>query len=144
MVEPEVLPEGLGALRVAQLVVEAEASLPASQRSDLVEYDVPGALRQSALDWLEQRDRFSPQGEVRVKVRIRSLHLRGSLAARWWPAWAARDRLGVEVTVEREGVEVARFQRSLESRLGGSDWADPRARARRLARRLGQRVAEAF
>jgi len=142
--EPEVLPELRGTLRVASLGVEAGGELVIAQRSSLAEYGVSGVLRQSALDWLEQRRRFSPQGELRVDIRIRVLHLRGSLAARWWPEWVAPDRLVVGVVVKREGVDLVRFERSVESRLGGSDWADTRARARRLARRLGQRVAEAF
>ena len=140
----ERLQDLLGSLRVASLSVEAGVEIGEAPRDDLVEYDISGVLRQSALDWLEQRRRFSPQGEIRVVVRIQDLRLRGPLAARWWPGLGAPDRHAVQVSARQGEVELARFERRVESRVGGRDWADSGARAQRLARRLGQRVAEAL
>lgn len=141
---PEGLAELLGELRVAAVAVEEGGELGLAERRSLAEYEVLGVLRQSTLDWLEQRRRFSRQGELRVGIRVEALYLRGPLVARWWPGLGARDRLAVQVTLRRGDVELKRFESFVESRVGGRDWADSGARARRLARRLGQRVAEAF
>ena len=72
---------------------------------------------------------------------VESLRLRSGLAARWWPGLGVPDRLAVRVTLHRGEARLHSFETFVESRLGGEDWGDPRERARRLARRLGQRVA---
>ena len=134
----------LGEMRVAAVAVAAGGGLGGAASRQLAEYEVRGVLRQSTLDWLELRRRFSPEGEIQLDIRIETFYLRGPLAARWWPELGAPDRIAVRVRVRRGAEDLAYFQRVLESRVGGSDWADSEARAQRLARRLGQRVAEAF
>ncbi|MFP8875344.1 MAG: hypothetical protein VCB99_00235, partial [Myxococcota bacterium] len=138
---PQAPARDLGALRVSDVEVETSAQLAPSGLRSLSNYEVPEVLRQSTLDWLEQHQRFGRQGELRVEIRVEALHLRSAFAARWWPGLGAPDRLAVRVTLHRGEVRLHGFEAFVESRLGGNDWGDPRERARRLARRLGQRVA---
>ena len=131
----------LGTMRVSDVEVESSAQLAPGALRSLSSYEVPAVLRQSTLDWLEQHERFGQQGELRVEIRVESLRLRSALAARWWPGLGAPDRLAVGVTLHRGEAWLHSFETFVQSRLGGDDWGDPRERARRLARRLGQRVA---
>lgn len=139
--DPKDLARHWGALRIADVEVETSGQLAPSDLRGLARYEVPAVLRQSTLDWLEQHQRFHRQGELRVEIRVEALRLRSAFAARWWPGLGAPDRLAVRVTLRRGDARLQGFATFVESRLGGSDWGDPGERARRLARRLGQRVA---
>jgi hypothetical protein len=99
-------------------------------------------LRQSALDWLEQRDRLAPDGELTLLVTIDSARLR-SASTTWLFGWvAAPDHLAAQVSVLHGLERAARCPTRVESSLAGYSWRDPDARLERLARRLGQRIAE--
>ena len=103
---------------------------------------VSGLVRQSARDWLEQRDRAAPEGELALEVSIEAVRVRGSLSA-WLFAWAlAPAALAAQVSVRRGAERVPRCPVRVESALSGYSWRDPDPRLDRLARRLGRRVAE--
>lgn len=98
--------------------------------------------RQSALDWLEQRGRLAPDGGSTVAVTIDSARLRGALSA-WAFAWIMPpDHLSARIALRSGLREVPRCASRVESALAGWSWRDPETRRDRLARRLGQRVAE--
>jgi hypothetical protein len=100
------------------------------------------AVRQSARDWLEQRDRLAGDGELALVVRIDSARLRPAWVA-WLFAWvAAPDQLATQVLVLRGAEPVSSTPVRVESALSGWAWRDPDERLDRLARRLGQRIAE--
>ena len=99
-------------------------------------------VRQSALDWLEQRGRLAPDGRATVEVAIDSARLRSELSA-WLFAWIAPpDHLSARVALRRGALRTPRCAARVESALSGWSWRDPEPREDRLARRLGQRVAE--
>lgn len=99
-------------------------------------------VRQSALDWLEQRDRLATDGELTLLVTVDSTRLRSSATA-WLFAWAAPpDHLAALVAVLRGLDRAPRCPARVESALAGYSWRDPDARLERLARRLGHRIAE--
>ena len=99
-------------------------------------------VRESALDWLEQRDRLAADGQLALLVTIESARLRGPATA-WLFAWAAApDHLAAEVSVLRGLDRTARCPVQVESALAGWSWRDRDARLERLARRLGRRIAE--
>jgi hypothetical protein len=99
-------------------------------------------VRQSARDWLEQRDRLAPDGELALVVTIGSARLR-SPTVTWFFAWAtAPDHLAAQVLVVRGSEPASRCPVRVESALAGYSWRDPEARLERLARRLGHRIAE--
>jgi hypothetical protein len=103
-------------------------------------------VRQSALDWFEQRGRFATEGQLALRVTIDSVRLRGTVST-WLFGWvAAPDHLAARVSVEREHtrdlVNGNLCPARVESALAGWSWRDREARLDRLARRLGQRVAE--
>jgi hypothetical protein len=99
-------------------------------------------VRQSALDWLEQRDRLAPDGELTLLVTVDSARLRSAPTA-WLFAWAAApDHLAAQVSVLHGLERATRCPARVESALAGYSWRDPNARLERLARRLGQRIAE--
>ena len=103
---------------------------------------VVAVTRQSALDWLEQRGRLEPGGASSVAVTVDSARLRSSLST-WLFAWAASpDHLAARVSLRRGAEREPRCAARVESALAGWSWRDPEARLDRLARRLGQRVAE--
>ena len=100
------------------------------------------AVRQSARDWLEQGDRLAGDGELSLAVSVESARLRPAWKA-WLFAWAAApDHLAARVLVLRGAEPVSSAPVRVESGLSGWDWRDPAERLDRLARRLGQRVAE--
>ena len=99
-------------------------------------------VRQSARDWLEQRDRLAPDGALSLELRIDSARLRSAWVT-WLFAWAAApDHLSAQVSVLRGLERAARCPVRVESALAGYAWRDPDARLERLARRLGHRIAE--
>jgi len=103
---------------------------------------VAAMTRQSALDWLEQRGRLAPGGGGSVAVTIDSAALRSAGVA-WLFAWAVPpDHLSARVSLRRGAEHTPRCSARVESALAGWSWRDPDARIDRLARRLGQRVAE--
>ena len=103
---------------------------------------VAAGARQSALDWLEQRGRLAPDGASLVAVTVDSAQLR-SAATTVLFAWVADpDELSARVSLRRGSQRTPRCAVRVESALAGWSWRDPEARLDRLARRLGQRVAE--
>jgi hypothetical protein len=99
-------------------------------------------VRQSARDWLEQRDRLSTDGELTLLVAIDGARVR-SAAVAWLFAWlAAPDHLTAQVSVLRGLDRESRCPVRVESALSGYSWRDPDARLERLARRLGHRIAD--
>ena len=123
--------------RVEVALAPDTASLDAVSAAHLL-----GSVRQSARDWLEQRDRLAPDGDLSLQVRVDALRLRSSGVA-WLFSWAAApDHLGAQVTVLRGLERVDRCPARVESALSGYSWRDPDARLDRLARRLGHRIAE--
>ena len=103
---------------------------------------VAALTRQSALDWLDQRGRLAPDGGTAVAITIDSARLRWTLTA-WLFAWAAPpDHLAARVSLRRAAEREPRCDARVESALAGWSWRDPELRLDRLARRLGQRVAE--
>jgi hypothetical protein len=103
---------------------------------------VAAVTRQSALDWLEQRGRLAPDGGRSVAVTVDSARLRSAGVA-WLFAWAAPpDHLSARVSLSRGTEHTARCSERVESALAGWSWRDPDARLDRLARRLGQRIAQ--
>jgi len=103
---------------------------------------VAALTRQSALDWLEQRGRLAPGGASSVAVTVESARLRGAWTAFLF-AWAApSDHLSAQVSLQRGDERTARCPARVESALAGWSWRDPETRLDRLARRLGQRIAE--
>jgi hypothetical protein len=99
-------------------------------------------VRQSALDWLDQRDRLAPDGQLSLVVTIDSARVRGTVAT-WLFAWAAApDHLAAQVLVVRDLEISPRCPVRVESALSGYSWRDPDARLERLARRLGHRIAD--
>ena len=98
--------------------------------------------RQSALDWLDQRGQLDPGGGASVTIIVESARLRWTLTA-WLFAWAAPpDHLAARVSLRRAAEREPRCAARVESALAGWSWRNPEARLDRLARRLGQRVAE--
>jgi hypothetical protein len=98
--------------------------------------------RQSALDWLEQRGRLATGGGSSVAVTVESARLRSGLTT-WLFAWASGpDHLFARVALRRESEHTVRCPVRVESALAGWSWRDPEPRLDRLARRLGQRIAE--
>jgi hypothetical protein len=103
---------------------------------------VAALVRQSARDWLEQRNRLASDGDLTLLVTIDDERLRTAAVA-WWFAWiAAPDHLAAQVAVLRGLDRVPRCSVRVESALSGYSWRDPDARLERLARRLGHRIAE--
>jgi hypothetical protein len=99
-------------------------------------------VRQSARDWLEQRERLAPDGAYALAVTVDSARLRSAWVT-WLFAWvAAPDHVAARVSVLRDGAPVAGYPVRVESALAGYSWRDPDARLDRLARRLGHRLAE--
>jgi hypothetical protein len=103
---------------------------------------VAAVTRQSALDWLEQRGRLAPDRGSSVAVTVDSARLRSALST-WLFAWTAPpDHLAARVSLRRGAEHEPRCSARVESALAGWSWRDPEARLDRLARRLGQRIAE--
>ena len=118
------------------LAPEASSLAPKAAAELLVQ------VRQSALDWLEQRDRLRPDGELTLLVTVDSARLRSAPTA-WLFGWAAApDHLAAQVSVLSGLERATRCPARVESALAGYSWRDPEARLERLARRLGQRIAE--
>jgi hypothetical protein len=100
------------------------------------------SVRQSARDWLDQGGRLAADGELALAIQLDSAHVRPAWVA-WGFAWVADpDHLAGEVRVLRGAERLASFPVRVESALSGWDWRDPDERLDRLARRLGQRLAE--
>lgn len=103
---------------------------------------VAAVTRQSALDWLEQRGRLAPDGGSSVAITVDSARLRWALST-WLFAWAAPpDHLAARIALRRAAEHEPRCAVRVDSALAGWSWRDPEARRDRLARRLGQRIAE--
>jgi hypothetical protein len=101
-------------------------------------------VRQSARDWLEHEDRLAFEGELELEVDVDAAHLRGALTTWLFAALVPPDYLAATVSVRREGALAARYPVRVESALAGYGWRDREERLDRLARRLGQRVAESL
>jgi len=101
-------------------------------------------VRQSARDWLEHDDRLAASGELELEVDLESLHLRSAVTTWLFSSLAEPDHLAAIVSVRREGALAARYPVRVESALAGYGWRDREERLDRLARRLGQRVAESL
>jgi hypothetical protein len=113
------------------------AQLPVDDASRLAR-----AVRQSARDWLEQSDRLAGDGELALAVSVESARVRPAWVT-WLFAWLADpDHVAAQVLVLRGAERLAAFPVRVESALSGWEWRDPGERLERLARRLGQRVAE--
>ena len=137
---PRVLVDGA---RVAHLDVGGDAgALSASARALLDRYEVGAALRQSTLDWLDERGAFDPEGELDVLVQIRSVRLRSAAVALLLGSLGGEDRLATFVVVTRDAVVVKTFEAEASSSSGGRGWRDPAERIERLARMLGRRIVE--
>jgi hypothetical protein len=122
--------------------VEVALAPDAASLDDASAARLLGEVRQSARDWLEQRDRLAPDGELSLQVRVEALRLRSSWVT-WLFAWAvAPDRLAARVTVLRGLERADRCPERVESALSGYSWRDPDVRLDRLARRLGHRIAD--
>jgi hypothetical protein len=103
---------------------------------------VARAVRQSARDWLEQGDRLASGGELSLVVSVESARLRPGWVT-WLFSWAAApDHLAAQVMVLRGAERLSIAPVRVESALGGWAWRDPDERLDRLARRLGQRLAD--
>jgi hypothetical protein len=103
---------------------------------------VAAVTRQSALDWLEQRGRLAPDGGSSVAVTVDSARLRSAFST-WLFAWAGPpDHLSARISLRRASEQTPRCEARVESALSGWSWRDSQTRLDRLARRLGQRVAE--
>jgi hypothetical protein len=123
--------------QVEVTVVGDAASLGAESTARLA-----GLVRQSARDWLEQRDRLAPDGELTLQVTVDVARLRSSTVT-WLFSWAVPpDQLAAQVAVRRGEERTSRCPARVESALAGYSWRDPDPRLERLARRLGHRVAE--
>lgn len=132
-----------GEARVGRVEVTADAQLlSAGQRKLLRRHEAATVLRQSALDWLDARGHFARKGELLLQVQIRAVRLRSELAALLLGGAAGADSLEVSVRVTRGGEELKIFAAHVTSSAGGRDWKDPGDRLQRMARRLGQRVAD--
>jgi hypothetical protein len=132
--EPEV-----GRFARVEVAIDREASLRADRGTR-----VAALVRQSARDWLEQRNRLASDGDLTLLVTIDDGRLRTAAVA-WWFAWiAAPDHLDAQVSVLRGLDRVPRCPVRVESALAGYSWRDPDARLDRLARRLGHRIADAL
>jgi hypothetical protein len=103
---------------------------------------VAAVTRQSALDWLEQRGRLAPEGGSVVEVVVDSARRRSALATIAFAWVAPPDHLSARVALRRGAARTPRCPIRVESALSGWSWRDPDPRLDRLARRLGQRVAE--
>jgi hypothetical protein len=135
--DPSLGPETGRFARVEVAIAPDEASLAPKAAAEVVVW-----VRQSALDWLEQRDRLARDGDLTLLVTIDSARLR-SAATTWLFAWAAApDHVAARVSVLHGLDRADRCPARVESALSGYSWRDPDARLERLARRLGQRIAE--
>lgn len=130
-----------GEARVGRVEVEAAPGLGREARARL-EAGTGDVLRQSVLDWLDQRGRWDPSGALAVQVQVGTLRLRSRLRALLPGSWGRPDVLAARVRVSRQGELLKSFGVEATSRLGGRAWWDPAERLRRLARILGQRVVE--
>lgn len=103
-------------------------------------------VRQSALDWFDQKGRFAADGPLALLVTIDSVRVRGTVAAGLFGWVSGDDHLSARVGIEREDtrdlVAAELCPVRVESALAGWSWRDPDARLERLARRLGHRIAE--
>lgn len=115
--------------------------LPGRAAALLEEERALAVLRQSTLDWLEQGERLDPRSELEVRVEVESLELRSPAVAWLFSALAGPDRLAVRVELRRRGDAVRTFHTGAASALSGFAWRDRGERLRRLARRVGHRVA---
>ncbi|MDH3520677.1 MAG: hypothetical protein OEM49_09500 [Myxococcales bacterium] len=132
-----------GGARVASIAVRADPDqLSEAQRARLQRHAVTALVRQSALDWLDAGGRLAADGDLALRVEIRTLRLRGSLAARLLGRAAGADQLGAQVWILRDGAVIDGYEVRVASALGGRDWKDPAERLARLAHILGRRVAE--
>lgn len=137
---PRVLVHGA---RVAHLEVGSDAgALSESARALLDRYEVGAVLRQSTLDWLDERGGFDPESVLDVRVQIRSVRLRSAAAALLLGSLAGEDRLMAVVVVTRDAVVVKTFEAEVSSSSGGRGWRDPAERIERLARMLGRRIVD--
>jgi len=128
---------------VGRLVVLVDSPpLSGAQQALLRRHDAAPVLRQSALDWLDARGRFAPDGELSLHVHIRFVRLRSELVALLFGRASRADRLEATITVKRGDRRLADFPVRVASSLGGRAWKDPEERLQRMARVLGRRVAE--
>ena len=128
---------------VGRVDVVADAPpLSGAQQALLRRHDAAPVLRQSALDWLDARGRFAPDGELSLHVHIRFVRLRSELVALLFGRASRADRLEATITVKRGDRRLADFPVRVASSLGGRAWKDPEERLQRMARVLGRRVAE--
>jgi hypothetical protein len=128
---------------VGRVDVVADAPpLSGAQQALLRRHDAAPVLRQSALDWLDARGRFAPDGELSLHVQIRFVRLRSELVALLFGRASRDDRLEATITVKRGDRRLADFPVRVASSLGGRAWKDPEDRLQRMARVLGRRVAE--
>ena len=143
--QPALHPAALGPdALVADVRVKSAASLSAGDTRALDAVAVDQVVRQSALDWLEHRQRFHRDGAIRVTVLLRALRLRSWLVAWVWPDWSGVDSLAADVTVLRGSQVLMRFPARADSSIGGWEWRASGERLDRLARRLGRTIIEAF
>lgn len=136
------LPRQLGQVARVEVSLAPDAgSLDAEAAGRLA-----ATVRQSALDWFEQRGRFAADGQLSLLVTIDSMRVRGTVAAWLFGSVALPDHLAAQVSMEREhtrDLETADLcPARVESALAGWSWRDREARLERLARRLGRRIAE--
>ena len=135
--DPGSAPQDARFARVEVAIAPAGASLDAEAAARLV-----ALVRQSARDWLELRGRTAPDGELSLIVTVDSVRLRSAWVTTLF-AWAAPpDHLAARVSLRRAAEREPRCDARVESALAGWSWRDPELRLDRLARRLGQRVAE--
>ncbi len=134
------LPSG-SRVRLLEVVPDPER-LSASDRELLADGEVASRVRQGALDALEQRRRFDPQGDATVRVRLVQVRLRSRLTTLLLSHRAGADQLTAEVDVERGGAPVGMLRIAATTALGGLEWRDPEKRLQRLARELARRISE--
>jgi len=116
--------------------------LSSAQQKQLRRHETAAVLRQTALDWLDARGHFDLEGEIALRVQIRDLRVRSQLAVLLLGGVAGSDHIEVSVVVLRGGEAVDDFAAHVVSAAGGRDWKRPGDRLERMARMLGQRVAE--
>jgi hypothetical protein len=123
--------------RVEVAIAPEAVSLDAETAARLI-----ALVRQSARDWLEQRGRLAPDGELALIVTIDAARLRSAWVT-WLFAWAAApDHLAAQVSVLRDLALVPSCPVRVESAVSGYSWRDRDARVAHLAHRLGHRIAE--
>jgi hypothetical protein len=132
-----------GDARVGRVEVTADSQQLSSAQLDLLErHEAAAVLRQSALDWLDARGHFDPNGALALQLQIRAVRLRSKLAALLLGGATGADHLEVAVVVTRDAEVLKTFAAQVTSSAGGRDWKDPGDRLQRMARLLGRRVID--